>query len=115
MQMGKDSGELRIDWKNHIIRRNGRMIFLSTQDWTLLELLARQEGQVIAFEKIARALWPLEDRLSRQDNLKHYIYRIRNKIENDPRRPQYLRTVPGEGYCFQMMGADPANEEDWAE
>jgi DNA-binding response OmpR family regulator len=115
MQMGKDSGELRIDWQNHIIRRNGSMIFLSAQDWALLELLARQEGQDIASHKIARALWPLEDRLSRQDNLKHYIYRLRSKLENDPRRPQYLQTVPGIGYRFQLIGAEPANEEDRAE
>jgi two-component system KDP operon response regulator KdpE len=113
--MGKDTGELRIDWQNHIIRRNGGMIFLSTQDWALLELLARQEGRVIASEKIARTLWPSEDRLSRQDNLKHYIYRLRSKLESDPRCPQYLQTVPGQGYRFQVIGADPADEEDSAE
>ena len=98
--MGNDSGALRIDWEHHLVHRNGRMICLSHQDWALLELLARQDGQVISSDKIARALWPSEDRISRQDNLKHYVYRLRSKIENDPRYPQYLQTVRGKGYRF---------------
>lgn len=98
--MGNDSGALRIDWEHHLVYRNGRVIFLSLQDWALLELLARQAGQVISSDKIARALWPSEDRISRQDNLKHYVYRLRSKIETDPRYPQYLQTVRGKGYRF---------------
>jgi DNA-binding response OmpR family regulator len=34
------------------------------------------------------------------DLVKQYIYRLRQKIEQDPKAPRYLQTVRGKGYCF---------------
>ncbi len=89
---------LSIDLENHLVYHNQQLILLSRQEFALLELLVRNEGQVVRLEKIYRTLWPEEDRISRQDNLKHYIYRLRHKIETDPAHPYHLQTVRGKGY-----------------
>ncbi len=100
--MGDENGDtLKLDLENHLVRRDHQIVFLSRRELALLELLVRHEGHVLAFDNLGKTLWREEDRISRQDNLKHYVYRLRQKIESDPSHPRYLETVDGKGYRFQ--------------
>ncbi len=101
---------LRIDWQNRRALRGGHVISLSKQEFELLELLARQGGRPVSAEQLGRVLWKTADRLSRQDNLKHYIWRLRKKLEVDPHHPEHLQTVRGAGYRLSITPADRAKK-----
>jgi DNA-binding response OmpR family regulator len=43
--------------------------------------------------------------------LKQLVHRLRQKIENDPARPELLRTVPNAGYALDAGGIESANDD----
>ncbi len=97
---------VRIDWEGRLVFRGNQVFTLTQQEYALLELLAHDEGKPVSAERLARALWESADRLSQRDNLKHYIWRLRKKIEIDPHEPKCLQTVRGAGYRLQMTTQD---------
>ncbi len=99
---GIPTGTLVIDWEDRLVYRSGEVILLTRKEHQLLELLAHHEGKVLSSERLGRTLWESADRRSRLDNLKHYVWCLRRKIETDPHKPRYLQTVPGVGYRFEL-------------
>ncbi len=102
----KSPEAVRIDLESHLVFRGSQIFTLTQQEFALLELLVRNEGKPVSAERLARTLWESADRLSQRDNLKHYVWRLRRKIEIDPHHPQYLGTVRGAGYRLQMAAQD---------
>lgn len=93
------AGELKIDPERHIVLRNGTPLALTPTEFELLRALAVKPGRVFtrlqlldivqgeAYEGYERAI-------------DSHIKNLRQKIEPDPRRPQYILTVFGVGYRF---------------
>lgn len=77
----------------------GRGIELTPTEFEVLRLLVRHAGTVLTPDAIVSRVWGAE-RASDTSLVKHYIYRLRQKIEPDPSSPQYLHTVRGRGYSF---------------
>jgi two-component system response regulator RegX3 len=65
----------------------------------------RNAGKVFSTNAILTRVWGSE-RIGELHLVKQYIYRLRQKIEQDPTLPQYLQTVRGGGYYFDAQ--DPA-------
>lgn len=99
---GEPEPMLEMDLRNRRIYRQGQAIDLTSQECTLLRLLARHEGQVVCHEELRANLWQSLEEHVAQANLKQCILRLRRKIEANPHYPQYLRTVPGLGYRLQL-------------
>ena len=59
----------------------------------------RNRGRICAVEDIYRAVWGVESFDVRKTVVEH-IRRLRGKIENDPRNPEYIKVVFGAGYVF---------------
>lgn len=76
-----------------------RTIPLTSREFDLLRLLIRHAGKVLSKNAILTRVWGPE-RIGDPDLTKHYIYRLRQKIEPDLDSPQYLHTVRGRGYYF---------------
>ncbi|MFJ7953638.1 response regulator transcription factor [Lysinibacillus sp. NPDC096418] len=75
----------------------GKEIRLTPKEFDILELLARNKGIVLSIEKIYEAVW--KDDFYKSDNtVMVHITKIRNKIEEDPKRPLYIKTIWGVGY-----------------
>ena len=69
------------------------------KEFDILELLARNKGQVFSKEQIYDQVWG-ENYFSDSRNIITYINKIRKKIEPDPSHPIYILTVWGIGYKF---------------
>jgi len=91
-------GELTIDTDHYSITKNGEPIELSKKDYDLIALLASNVGKTYSREALLEAIWGYEDFYGDIRTVDVTVCRIRNKIENDPARPEYLMTKRGVGY-----------------
>ncbi|MBV9019722.1 MAG: winged helix-turn-helix domain-containing protein [Ktedonobacteraceae bacterium] len=91
------TGELMIDYSQHLVMLRGQPIQLSHTEYKLLSVLAQNAGMVVTHELLLEKVWGPE--YSRDiDFIWVYISRLRRKIEADSRRPRYILTVPDVGY-----------------
>ncbi|HET9406100.1 MAG TPA: response regulator transcription factor [Candidatus Sulfotelmatobacter sp.] len=94
-------GDLEIDVASMTIRAHGRNILTTVREFRLLEYLATHRGRVLTRDQLLDAVWK-ETPFVTPRSVDVYIRRLREKIELDPRHPQYLRTLRGIGYRFEV-------------
>lgn len=90
---------LMIDLSKHIARKNNVIIKLTSTEFSLLTLLAKNEGRVLTHKYILKELWGLAY-LEQTQYLRVFIAQLRKKIEDDPGKPKFLITESGIGYRF---------------
>ena len=79
----------------------GKPLELTGAEYRLLCLFLRHDGQVLTRNAILDALWDGNGSYVDDNTLSVYIRRLREKIERDPSRPEYLMTVRGMGYRWE--------------
>jgi two-component system, OmpR family, KDP operon response regulator KdpE len=92
-------GSLKIDSANHTVHKNGELIKLTSTEFSLLALLARNEGRVLTHQYILKEVWGVGYQEQTQ-YLRVFIAQLRKKVEDDPSRPKLLNTESGIGYRF---------------
>ncbi len=92
-------GTLSIDLLNHVVRRNGEIVKLTTTEYSLLTLLARNSGRVLTHQFILKEIWGY-GYLEQTQYLRVFIAQLRKKIEENPSNPTLLITESGIGYRF---------------
>ena len=90
-------GELRIDLEAHTVTFDGRSVQLTPHEYSLLTLLARNEGKLLTHQAILRDVWG-KAYADESHYLHVYVSQLRRKLEPDPARPRYILTEPGAGY-----------------
>jgi DNA-binding response OmpR family regulator len=96
------TGDLTLDYAQHLVLFQDRPIQLSRTEYKLLSTLARNAGMVLTHEVLLERVWGPE--YNREvDFIWVYISRLRRKIEPDPRHPQYILTVPDVGYKLAKL------------
>lgn len=95
-----NSGPYAIDYQKKRILLNGDPIKLSPKEYQLLQFFIRNRGTVLSTQELLINLWPSTTRLEPND-IKQYVYILRQKIEIDPKHPQRLTTQNGFGYCLE--------------
>ena len=98
-----DLGELQIDDERKEVRVRGEPVELSPKEYDLLKLLASRPGKVFSHREILAKIWVGSSFASSED-VKKYIYLLRNKIEADPEHPELIVTVRGFGYKLALGG-----------
>lgn len=89
--------ELTINTLTHEVKVDGREVKLTPREFAILELLARHRGTVWSIEKIYEAVWQ-EPYFDSDNTVMVHIRKIREKIEDNPRKPKFIKTVWGVGY-----------------
>ncbi|MGZ0041052.1 response regulator transcription factor [Paenibacillus ottowii] len=89
--------ELSINAVTHEVTLAGEPVKLTPREFAIVEFLARHRGQVLSMEQIYEKVWK-EQYLESNNTLMVHVRKIREKIETDPRKPKYLKTVWGIGY-----------------
>ncbi|WP_337031181.1 response regulator transcription factor [Paenibacillus illinoisensis] len=89
--------DLVIDKSKHSVKLKENEISLTPLEFSILELLASHPGQVFSSEKIYETVW--KEPYGYSDNtVMVHIRNLREKLEMNPREPQYIKTVWGVGY-----------------
>ena len=94
-----NGGDFRVNFLNREVRVRGRVVHLTPKEFDLLGVLVRNAGRVVSRTELIKEAWGPEyaDAI---DSLKLYIHYLRQKIEADPQRPEYILTSRGVGYRF---------------
>lgn len=92
-----------LDYDRHEMLIGNRTVYLTPQEFEVLRLLIHHAGKVLSIDTILAQVWG-PAWVGEQDLVKQYMYRLRQKIEMDPGSPQYIHTVRGEGYYFDIRG-----------
>lgn len=74
---------------------------LTATEQRLLELFLRHRGQVLTREQIVEQVWDTYENYVDENTLNVNIRRLREKLEDDAKDPQYIKTVFGIGYKWQ--------------
>lgn len=96
-------GSLLIDPSSYRVTRAGKGITLSTLEFRLLYHLASRPNKVFTRDQLLDTVWGT-DRFVTPRSVDVYIRRLREKVEADPEKPEYLKTVRGAGYIFDARG-----------
>ncbi len=94
-------GDLEIDVSSMTVQVQGRNVLTTVREFRLLEYLATHRGRVMTRDQLLDAVWK-ETPFVTPRSIDVYIRRLREKIELDPRHPQYLKTLRGIGYRFEV-------------
>jgi DNA-binding response OmpR family regulator len=94
-------GDLEIDVSSMTVQMQGRNVLTTVREFRLLEYLATHRGRVLTRDQLLDAVWK-ETPFVTPRSIDVYIRRLREKIELDPRHPQYLKTLRGIGYRFEV-------------
>ncbi len=93
------SGELSIDFSSKEVRQSGKMVYLTPTEWRMLTELVRNEGRLLSYETLLRRVWG-DDYVNDTSYIKKYVYRLRQKLGDDPQAPRLIVSVRGMGYKF---------------
>ena len=88
-------GELSVDLVRRIVKVRDQEVKLSPKEYDLLRVLVQHAGKVLTHKFLLGELW---DNLTDAQYLRVYVRQLRQKIEDDPERPQYILTETGIGY-----------------
>lgn len=91
--------DLSIDFAARTVKKNNVSIKLTATEYTLLALMAKNEGKVLTHQYMLNQVWGPTYRNESQ-YLRVFIAQLRKKIETDPNRPAHIITESGVGYRF---------------
>ena len=97
-------GDFVIDYQRRKVQMRGEEVRLSATEFKLLTELCRNAGRVMLREELLARVWGSAYR----DEVQYvwvYIGYLRNKLEKDPKHPEYILTYPGVGYSFRAPDA----------
>lgn len=90
-------GELLVDDRYRIVMVEGKNVDLTPIEYKILKLLVQEKGKVISISQIYEAIWHMKA-VGADNTVAVHICHIREKIESNPKKPQYLKAVWGSGY-----------------
>ena len=94
------AGDLVISTTEARVFKAGAEVILTSLEYRLLLIFAGHMGQVLSRGQLLENLWDAAGDFVNDNTLTVYIKRLRDKIEDDPQEPQYIKTVRGLGYRF---------------
>ncbi len=92
-------GNLSIDLSKHLATKNNEIIKLTSTEFALLALMAKNEGRVLTHTYILKEIWGY-GYLEQTQYLRVFVAQLRKKIEDNPSKPRFLITESGIGYRF---------------
>ncbi len=92
-------GEYLLDTSRKLLLKNGRNIEITAKEYKLLEYFLENKNITLSKEKLLNNVWEM-DYDGYENTVMVHIRHLREKIEEDPSNPVYLKTVKGRGYIF---------------
>ena len=94
-------GGLVLDQATKEVFVNGQSVRLTKKEFQILELLMSYPGKVYSAEEIYESIW--EETAINTETIMVHVRRLREKIEANPKHPEYLKAVWGVGYKIEKM------------
>jgi two-component system KDP operon response regulator KdpE len=99
-------GHVTIDLSTHSVFRQFRgrqtRVQLTPTEWKVLQMLVKNVGRLVTRQDLLTEIWGSEH-VNDSGNLRLYVSQLRKKIEQDPAKPQFLKTETGLGYRLELQ------------
>jgi DNA-binding response OmpR family regulator len=95
-----EAGQLSLDWSKRSVRVRGHTVQTTYVEFELLGAMARDPGRVFTREALLERIWGDSDYRDPR-TIDVHIRHLREKLELDPKEPEYIFTVRGVGYRFR--------------
>ncbi|MGG0275377.1 response regulator transcription factor [Bacillus rhizoplanae] len=95
-------GDLKIDTTNFTVQKKSKDIKLTSKEFELLKLFATNRNRVFTKAQIYNLIWN-EEYYGDENVINVHMRRLREKIEDDPSQPQYIKTLWGIGYKLEVI------------
>lgn len=95
-------GSLIIDPEHPMVMIDGQPLELTRTEHQILLFLAQRPGQVISVEETLKAIWGFDTQVN-IDNVKWYVWRLRQKLDGNSTKPRFIFTERGVGYRFTAV------------
>ena len=102
MQSLVQIGELRVDMEKGCVWKDQQELNLSALEYRLLLVFISNKGAVLTRNRLLEEIWDVAGDFVNDNTLTVYIKRLREKIEDNPQEPEYIKTVRGIGYRFEV-------------
>ena len=96
------SAGLRVDFLTRRVMLNGREVRLSPTEYRLLHYLVVNAGRTVTQDELLEKVWGAGYR-DEHEVLRVAVWRMRQKLEDDPQHPRLVTTVPGVGYLIEVV------------
>jgi len=93
-------GDARICLADLTVKYQDKEIYLTEKEKLILRLLLHNPGRVFTHEEILDNVWG-QDNIVEYGNIDVHIRHLREKIENNPEQPKFIRTIKGQGYLLE--------------
>ena len=94
-------GDVEVDLNTRIVKKNNDLLNLSIREFDLLKYLIQHKNTPLKKETIFSEVWGMFND-AEISSLAVHIRWLREKLENDPSKPEYIKTVWGVGYIFEV-------------
>lgn len=94
-------GGLLLDLEKKLLFVRGDAVRLTPKEFKILQLLMSHPGRVFPAEEIYQRVWDTDNAYAVENTVMVHISRIRDKLELDPKKPEYLKVVWGIGYVLE--------------
>jgi DNA-binding response OmpR family regulator len=94
-------GHVELDFKRFESRKGGQDLGLTPLEFKILEILIARKGQVVTRDEFLDHVWGVDNLSVSHRTVDSHIAHIRKKVEDDPSKPQYIRSVHSIGYKFE--------------
>lgn len=92
--------DLTVNTNEAKVYKNGEEIILTAMEYRLLLILLNNRGHVLSRNQLLENIWDIEGDFVEDNTLTVYIKRLRDKIEKEPTKPEFVKTVRGLGYVI---------------
>lgn len=82
------------------VYKDGKEIILTAMEYRLLLVLLNNRGKVLTRNQLLEGIWDVDGDFVEDNTLTVYIKRLRDKIEEEPTKPEFIKTVRGLGYVI---------------
>ena len=93
-------GSIKVNTNEAKVYKNGAEIILTAMVYKLLLIFINNRGKVLSRQRLLEDIWDVAGDFVNDNTLTVYIKRLRDKIEEDPAKPQIIKTVRGLGYII---------------
>ena len=106
-------GDIELDRQLCRLRiRGGEPLDLTRIQYSMLAIMLARPATLVSYLELAAVAVPrpISAAAEGAEVCKHHVHALRTKVEEDPARPRYIRTVRGKGYMVTPFGASPLLE-----
>lgn len=96
-------GDTTIDFRRLRASTSGQAVILTDKEFEILRYLAEHAGKIVSRDELLHLVWGYASTPVTR-TVDNFIFRLRQKLEPDPRHPRFIQTVYGDGYRLTVPG-----------